>query len=109
VAPVSLALLQGPTPSAALPLQRERLLVEVLAAVEQRVNACLGRPYPGGGLGPLLAEFAEHDALCGTHVTVSGATQLTGIARGVDAEGRLLVESDGVLIPVHSGTVRSAA
>lgn len=105
--PVSLALLHGQIPTASLPLERERVLVDVLAAVEQRVGACLGS-YLGGGLGSLLAEFAEHDALYGTPVTVSGATQLAGIARGVDAEGRLLLESDGVLIPVHSGTVRSA-
>jgi biotin-(acetyl-CoA carboxylase) ligase len=39
-------------------------------------------------------------------IQVSGARELTGIARGVDDEGRLLLETDGILLPVHSGTVR---
>lgn len=80
---------------------REELLVEVLAAVEQRVGACLG-----AGLGGLLREFSEHDALAGERVVVTGPTPLVGVARGVDAEGRLLVESDGLQVAVHSGTVR---
>jgi biotin-(acetyl-CoA carboxylase) ligase len=39
---------------------------------------------------------------------VSGARELTGIARGVDDEGHLLLETDGVVIAVNSGTVRLA-
>jgi biotin-(acetyl-CoA carboxylase) ligase len=39
---------------------------------------------------------------------VSGAAERSGIARGIDAEGRLLVESEGVLVPVYSGTVRTS-
>jgi BirA family biotin operon repressor/biotin-[acetyl-CoA-carboxylase] ligase len=83
------------------PLEREALLVDVLAAVAARVTACLDR-----GFAALLPEFAEHDALAGKLVEVSGAATAIGIARGVDPEGRLLLESDGLLTPIHSGTVR---
>jgi BirA family biotin operon repressor/biotin-[acetyl-CoA-carboxylase] ligase len=102
IVPVSLASLhRGPDAS----LSRESLLVEVLNAVDQRVTTCLR-----AGLSSLSAEFSSHDALAGTLVIVSGtgSSELRGIARGIDAEGRLLVEDDGVLIPVQSGTVRSA-
>jgi BirA family biotin operon repressor/biotin-[acetyl-CoA-carboxylase] ligase len=84
------------------PPEREALLADVLAAVEARVSACLRN-----GFAPLLAEYAGHDALAGKRVEVSGSTPLVGCARGVDAEGRLLVESDGLLVPVISGTVRA--
>ncbi len=83
-------------------LARERVLVDVLAAVEARVSTCLE-----GGFTALLREFSEHDALAGQQVVISGASPITGVARGVDGEGRLLVESDGLLIPVVSGTVRA--
>jgi BirA family biotin operon repressor/biotin-[acetyl-CoA-carboxylase] ligase len=84
------------------PLEREAILCDVLASVEARATACLER-----GFADLLPEFAEHDALAGRRVEVSGASPVVGIARGVDAEGRLLVESDGILVPVYSGTVRT--
>jgi BirA family transcriptional regulator, biotin operon repressor / biotin---[acetyl-CoA-carboxylase] ligase len=95
---VSLEALAAPSTS----LARETLLVGVLAGVDECVGACLER-----GFGSLLADFAEHDALAGKRIEVSGASTLTGIARGVDTEGHLLVESDGILVPVHSGTVRT--
>jgi BirA family transcriptional regulator, biotin operon repressor / biotin---[acetyl-CoA-carboxylase] ligase len=82
--------------------ERERLLLEVLSGIEDRVSTCLAL-----GLGAMLSEFSEQDALEGTHVSVSGNPPLSGIARGVDPEGRLLVETDGIVIPVHSGTVRA--
>jgi BirA family transcriptional regulator, biotin operon repressor / biotin---[acetyl-CoA-carboxylase] ligase len=82
--------------------EREALLADVLAGVEARVSACLR-----AGFAPLLAEYGQHDALAGQRVEVSGSTPLIGTARGVDAEGRLLVESDGLRVPVSSGTVRT--
>jgi BirA family transcriptional regulator, biotin operon repressor / biotin---[acetyl-CoA-carboxylase] ligase len=83
------------------PLEREALLADVLASVDARVTPCLEH-----GFRDLLPEFGEHDALAGQRVEVSGASPFVGIARGVDAEGRLLVESDGLVVPVYSGTVR---
>jgi BirA family biotin operon repressor/biotin-[acetyl-CoA-carboxylase] ligase len=85
------------------PPERERLLVEVLGAVEAHVGTYLGR-----GFGALLDEFTRHDALAGESVEISGASPIVGVARGVDAGGRLLVESDGLIVPVISGTVRVA-
>jgi BirA family biotin operon repressor/biotin-[acetyl-CoA-carboxylase] ligase len=85
------------------PPAREELLLEVLAAIESRVRVCWT-----AGFSPLLEEFRLHDALAGEPIEVDGA-RLRGIARGVDAEGQLLVETDGQIIPIHSGTVRQAA
>ncbi len=82
---------------------RESLLVELLAQSEARVSA-----YLGGDRAALLAEFSEHDALRGERVDISGASPLSGTAHGIDAEGRLLIESDGLIVPVTSGTVRVA-
>ena len=81
-------------------LEREAVLVDVLAAVESRVAI-----YRDAGFGALLDEFTRHDALAGERIEVSGASPIVGTARGVDATGRLLVESDGLLVPVISGTV----
>jgi BirA family biotin operon repressor/biotin-[acetyl-CoA-carboxylase] ligase len=90
-------------PSTVGSLEREQLLVEVLAGVQVRVEACLS-----AGLEAILNELREHDALKDTRVEVTGTTSFSGIARGVDGEGRLLVETDGLLIAVLSGTVRAA-
>jgi BirA family transcriptional regulator, biotin operon repressor / biotin---[acetyl-CoA-carboxylase] ligase len=82
---------------------RERLLADVLAEVEQRVA--------GGAraeLHDLIDEFRAYDALQGRKVFVSGARELSGIARGVDDQGHLLLETDGVVLAVNSGTVRLA-
>jgi BirA family transcriptional regulator, biotin operon repressor / biotin---[acetyl-CoA-carboxylase] ligase len=86
-------------------LQREQILADVLASVEAHVTACLK-----GGFAALLSAFSAHDALAGERVEISGASPTVGTARGVDAEGRLLVETeDGIVVPVLSGTVRCLA
>jgi BirA family biotin operon repressor/biotin-[acetyl-CoA-carboxylase] ligase len=80
---------------------RERLLAEVLREVERRVA--------GGAraeLHDLIQEFRAYDALRDRKVFVSGARELSGIARGVDEQGHLLLEADGVLLALNSGTVR---
>ena len=80
---------------------RERLLAEVLREVERRVA--------GGArseLQELIEEFRAYDALRDRKVFVSGARELSGVARGVDDEGHLLLETDGVLLALNSGTVR---
>lgn len=84
----------------ALP-EREPLLARVLANMERYVESCLEQ-----GFARLGAEFASHDALRGRRVRVSGTAELSGVARGVGADGQLLIESDGVIVPVRSGTVR---
>ena len=94
------ALATSPTPA----LEREAVLADVLAAVHDRVQR-----YLDAGFTPLLDEFTRHDALAGARVEVSGATPILGTARGVDPTGRLLIDSDGLLVPVISGTVRQLA
>jgi BirA family transcriptional regulator, biotin operon repressor / biotin---[acetyl-CoA-carboxylase] ligase len=88
--------------ASAAPLEREALLVDVLDCVDSRVTACLEH-----GFQHLLPEFGAHDALAGQRVEVSGASPIVGIARGVDAAGNLLVESDGLIVPINAGSVRS--
>lgn len=90
----------------ALPAQpsaigRERLLVDVLSEIESRVQTCLTQ-----GFAALADEFTQHDALLGRRVAISGSTELHGTARGVDREGRLLVDSDGARVVVRAGTLR---
>jgi BirA family biotin operon repressor/biotin-[acetyl-CoA-carboxylase] ligase len=80
---------------------REELLVEALAAIESRA-----RRHLGGGFALLHDEFTAHDALAGRRVSVSGASEARGLARGVDHDGQLLVEDDGVVMSLRSGTVR---
>lgn len=94
------ALATSPAPA----LEREAVLADVLATVHDRVQG-----YLDAGFNSLLHEFTRHDALAGARVEVSGATPIIGTARGVDASGRLLVDSDGLLVPVISGTVRQLA
>jgi BirA family transcriptional regulator, biotin operon repressor / biotin---[acetyl-CoA-carboxylase] ligase len=82
---------------------REQLLLDLLTQVERRALVC-----EGTGLAALLDEFRAHDALRDRRVYVSGAREIAGIARGVDGEGHLLLETDGLVMAVHSGTVRLA-
>jgi biotin-(acetyl-CoA carboxylase) ligase len=56
-----------------------------------------------GDLEPITRELSEHDALNGRRVRVEGRA---GVARGIDAAGRLLLELDGGdLAPIASGHV----
>jgi BirA family transcriptional regulator, biotin operon repressor / biotin---[acetyl-CoA-carboxylase] ligase len=68
-------------------LGRERLLVELLEALEARVTA-----YAGGGVAAILPDLRAHDALRGRPVQVD---ELSGIARGIAEDGALLVEDAG--------------
>jgi hypothetical protein len=82
---------------AAAPVAREPVLLDVLTQIERRVAAC-----ERSGLSELFEEFRQHDALRDQRVTVSAARELAGVARGVDEEGRLLLETEGVVLPVSS-------
>lgn len=81
--------------------EREALLVALLAELEQR-----HQQFEREGIEPLLEEFRRFDALRDQRVTVSGQRELSGVARGVDAQGQLLLETDGVVLAVNAGTVR---
>lgn len=79
--------------------EREPLLADLLAAMSRRFDS-----YVSQGLASMLDELRRHDALSGSRIRVDG---LTGVARGIDDQGALLVEraSDGQLQPVLSGTI----
>jgi BirA family biotin operon repressor/biotin-[acetyl-CoA-carboxylase] ligase len=88
----SLALLGDPSPD------REGVLVDVLAELEPRLDE-----FREGGLGPLLPELREHDALSGVRVA-AGAVHGTGA--GIDPDGALLVrDRDGQIHRVTAGSV----
>ncbi len=72
---------------------RDALLADLLARLESAYGAWLA-----GGLAPLHGELASRDALAGKAVTVDGRA---GRALGIDAEGRLVLDSG----PVESGEV----
>jgi BirA family biotin operon repressor/biotin-[acetyl-CoA-carboxylase] ligase len=79
-------------------LERETLLVELLDAIAARVTT-----YQNQGLSSLLNELNAVDALRGKRVRVEGTS---GIGRGLDEQGRLLIEDEQqALHAILSGTV----
>lgn len=79
----------------------ERDREEVLVAVLHRLDRC----YAGWretGLAAVWADLVARDALHGRRVR---ADAVAGVAAGIDAAGRLLVETDGGTVAVESGEV----
>jgi BirA family biotin operon repressor/biotin-[acetyl-CoA-carboxylase] ligase len=88
----SLALLGAEDPG------REELLASVLAQIERRLG-----DYEASGLATMLDELRRHDALLGSRVRVDA---VEGVARGIDAQGALLVEqANGATCAVMAGEV----
>jgi BirA family biotin operon repressor/biotin-[acetyl-CoA-carboxylase] ligase len=67
-------------------LEREALLFDLLDAIAVRLIA-----YQSTGVAGILADLNAADALRGKRVRVEGAV---GIGRGLDEQGRLLIEND---------------
>ncbi len=78
-------------------LERESLLCDVLGGLEARLSI-----HARAGIGGLIEELRAHDALIGRRVRVD---ESTGIARGIDAGGALLLEDETGIRPIVSGTV----
>ena len=79
-------------------LDRESLLFDLLEAMAARLAA-----YGKSGVAGILAELNAADALRGKRVRVDGAI---GVGRGLDDQGRLLIEDDDQKThAVLSGTV----
>jgi BirA family biotin operon repressor/biotin-[acetyl-CoA-carboxylase] ligase len=92
----------GAAPSA---LDRAELLADVLAGLERDVERVAHE-----GLGVVHARLTRHDALAGREVeSAEPGTELRGTACGIDAEGRLLVRTEGGVVPVSSGELRMRA
>lgn len=79
-------------------LRRERLLATILRELQARLER-----LEAGCVEAITHELAAHDALTGRRVRVDDQA---GVARGIDASGRLLLElPSGQLQPCSSGHV----
>ncbi len=79
-------------------LERELLLEDILEAIAARLEA-----YQRTGVAGILSELNATDALRGKRVRVD---EQIGIGRGLDEQGRLLLEDDtGRVHAILSGTV----
>lgn len=77
---------------------REALLVELLACLDAWFQR-----YVAQGFSALQPELARRDGLQGCAVEVGS---LRGIARGIDSNGHLRVETASGVVAVRAGTVR---
>ncbi len=87
---------------------RERLLIAVLDELARWYRAWLDQPRPGDADGcGLRAEYLRRSGTVGTAVTVMlpGGQNLTGMAAGIDAAGRLEVRTPAGLVQVSAGDV----
>jgi BirA family biotin operon repressor/biotin-[acetyl-CoA-carboxylase] ligase len=92
----SLALLGATGPD----LERERIVVDLLEAIDQRVTQ-----YECGGLSELLPDLRRYDALDGRRVR---AGTIEGASAGISDQGALLVrDQTGALHSITSGPVES--
>jgi BirA family transcriptional regulator, biotin operon repressor / biotin---[acetyl-CoA-carboxylase] ligase len=76
---------------------RELLLVNTLRRIEFWV-----RRLEAQDLASIVSELSRWDALRGRTLSVEG---VTGTAVGIDAQGRLLLDVQGRVVPIQSGTV----
>jgi BirA family biotin operon repressor/biotin-[acetyl-CoA-carboxylase] ligase len=87
---------------------RERLLTAVLDVLARWYNAWLDQPQPGDADGcGLRAEYLRRSGTVGSAVTVMlpGGQNLTGMAAGIDAAGRLEIRTPAGLVQVSAGDV----
>lgn len=83
------------------PVSRNALAGELVAALHAAL-AQFGRE----GFAPFARDWAAFDATANQPVRIEGATPpLEGIARGIDADGALIVETAQGRVPVHAGEV----
>ncbi len=61
--------------------------------------------FSAHGFAPFAAEWKRRDVLAGQAVRIEGAAKITGIARGVDADGGLLIDTADGRQAVHAGDV----
>ena len=87
---------------------RERLLTAVLDELAHWYLAWLDQPQPGDADGcGLREEYLRRSGTVGAAVTVMlpGGQDLTGIAAGIDAAGRLEIRTPAGLVQVSAGDV----
>lgn len=82
-------------------------LAEAAASVLEGVGEAY-RTWKTGGFAPFREEYEARAWLSGREVTVSdahGGVVASGTVRGIDGQGRLLVETASGVVPVSSGEV----
>ena len=87
---------------------RERLLAAVLDDLARWYRAWLDQPQPGDADGcGLREEYLRRSGTVGAAVTVMlpGGQNLTGMAAGIDAAGRLEIRTPAGLVQVSAGDV----
>jgi BirA family transcriptional regulator, biotin operon repressor / biotin---[acetyl-CoA-carboxylase] ligase len=87
---------------------RERLLTAVLDELAHWYRAWLDQPQPGDADGcGLREEYLRRSGTVGAAVTVMlpGGQNLTGMAAGIDAAGRLEIRTPASLVQVSAGDV----
>jgi BirA family biotin operon repressor/biotin-[acetyl-CoA-carboxylase] ligase len=97
----------APEPEAGVDM-RERLLVAVLDELAHWYRAWLDQPQPGDADGcGLREEYLRRSGTVGAAVTVMlpGGQDLTGMAAGIDAAGRLQIRTPVGLVQVSAGDV----
>ena len=82
--------------AASAPTVLARIALPLVQALQQ---------FEREGFAPFAARFAERDVLRGRAISTTLAEVPHGIARGVSAQGALLVETDAGIVPVSSGEV----
>ncbi|CAN5540915.1 biotin--[acetyl-CoA-carboxylase] ligase [soil metagenome] len=83
------------------PADRASILADVIAGLDRDLSHVAAR-----GLGLVHARLSAADALIGSRVTLE---ECAGIARGIDLEGRLLLDrDDGTRVRISSGEVTLA-
>ncbi len=82
------------------PPDRNRLAA---AALDALLDAL--RQFETRGFAPFRARYTRFDRLAGREVRVDGEPPLAGVARGVDEDGALLVETGGTCHRVIAGDV----
>ncbi len=85
-------------------LDRNDLVHRLLAELGHRINSWR---MAGGVDHRLMADYRERSATIGEHVRalLPGGREIVGTARSVDAQGRLIIESDGTTSAVSAGDV----
>ena len=74
------------------------------ASLASELHAALGH-FASHGFAPFAAEWKRRDLLADRSVTVDATPPVLGTARGVDADGGLLVDTAQGRIAVHAGDV----
>jgi BirA family transcriptional regulator, biotin operon repressor / biotin---[acetyl-CoA-carboxylase] ligase len=83
---------------------RQDIVVTLLAGLARRIE---GLRTPAGADAALVAEYTARSLTIGADVraTLPGAREVVGVARSVDAQGRLCIDSGGRTVVVSAGDI----